>query len=65
MDTTKIVMAVGLAFVLTIVTFFQLRKKEGYSTKMLVLTCVLTFVLCAAAGYGVEILMDNINFFGN
>lgn len=64
MNITKIVMAVGLAAVLIIVTFVQLKKKEEYSSGKIILTCVLTFVLCAAAGYGVEMLMDNLNIFG-
>lgn len=65
MDTTKIVMAVGLALVLSIVTAVQLKKKEDYSTGKLILIAAITFVLCAAAAYGVEILMSNFNFFGN
>lgn len=65
MNLSNIVIPVILAAVLTVVTFVQLRKKDEYTTGKIILTCVLTFILCAAAGLGVELLMSNINLFGN
>ena len=64
MNLSNIVIPVVLAAVLTVVTFVQLKKKDEYTTGKIILTCVLTFILCAAAGCGVEILIDNLNLFG-
>ena len=65
MDITRFSIEIIIAAIVTIVLFVQFKKKYNFSTGKSIAICAVTFILLCAVGVGINILMGNINFFGN